>query len=270
MRILSIGDNCVDHYVELGKRFPGGNALNVAVYASRIGRVEADYVGVVGDDEAGDFILRQMRAEGLSNQGVSRLAGRSAVTTILIRNGERVFAAYNEGVQKNAVFPTEWLKKIHDYDIVHYTVWGFGREHIPEIKKDSHPILSCDFSSELDSPALEIMPRLDYAFFSGSKLIEKGENPEERLTLLKKRTAGTVVMTLGERGSIAHDGKRIHRGKAIPVEVVDTLGAGDAFIAAFLASAASGTPIPEDLEKGHRAAAPICRRPGAWGGEEAP
>jgi len=270
MRLLSIGDNCIDHYAELGKRFPGGNALNVAIYANRIRGVEADYIGVVGDDEAGDFILRQMRQEGLSTQGVQHLHGKTAVTTILIRDGERVFAAYDEGVQRNAVFPSEWLKKIPEYDIAHYTVWGFGREHVPKIKKDGHPILSCDFSSELDSPALEIMPHLDYAFFSGSKLIEKGENPEERLTQLKERTGGTVVMTLGEHGSIAHDGKRIHRGKATPVVVVDTLGTGDAFIASFLASAASGDPIPEALEKGHRAAAPVCRRLGAWGGEGAP
>ena len=268
MRLLSIGDNCIDDYAELGRRFPGGNALNVAVYANRIRGVEADYVGVVGDDEAGDFILSQMRAQGLSTQGVRRLHGKTAVTTILIRNGERIFAAYDEGVQRDAIFPKEWLPRIPEYDIVHYTVWGFGREHVPEIKKNERPILSCDFSSELDSPALRIMSGLDYSFFSGSKLIDGGRNPEETLTQLKKQTGGTVVMTLGERGSLAHDGKSIHRGKAIPVDVVDTLGAGDAFIAGFLIASASGEPTSYALERGHEAASQICRRLGAWGGED--
>ncbi|MCX6655922.1 MAG: fructoselysine 6-kinase, partial [Candidatus Bathyarchaeota archaeon] len=32
MKLLAVGDNCVDNYTELGRRFPGGNALNVAVY----------------------------------------------------------------------------------------------------------------------------------------------------------------------------------------------------------------------------------------------
>ena len=31
MRLLAVGDNCVDQYVELDRKFPGGNALTVAV-----------------------------------------------------------------------------------------------------------------------------------------------------------------------------------------------------------------------------------------------
>ena len=37
MNIIGIGDNVVDDYVDLRTMFPGGNALNVAVYASMLG-----------------------------------------------------------------------------------------------------------------------------------------------------------------------------------------------------------------------------------------
>ena len=266
MKILSIGDNCIDNYSELGRRFPGGNSLNVAVYAQRVPGVEADYIGVMGDDEAGDFMVDQMKRAGLRTDNVIRLHGESAVTTILIRGGDRIFANYVEGVQKDAKFPSVLLPKVRTYDLVHYSVWGFGRGHIPWIKRAGRPLLSFDFSNQLQHDALEVMPHLDYSFFSGKELIMKGIDPEEELKKLKARTPGIVVMTLGEHGSLVYDGKKVHRGKAKPVEVVDTLGAGDSYIAAFLCARLKGASIPDAIEKGHVAATETCRRLGGWGG----
>ena len=37
MKIACIGDNCIDSYDETGKYYPGGNAVNVAVYLHRMG-----------------------------------------------------------------------------------------------------------------------------------------------------------------------------------------------------------------------------------------
>jgi len=266
MRLLAVGDNCIDDYSELGRRFPGGNALNVAVYAHRIAGIESDYVGVMGDDEAGDFMVDQMRREGLRTDGVIRLHGDSAVSTILIRDGDRVFAKYVEGVQKDAKFPSNLLPKLRTYDLVHYSVWGFGRGHIPWVKKGGRPLLSFDFSNQLQHAALEVLPHLDYSFFSGKELITKGVDPEEKLKEFKAKTPGLVVMTMGEHGSLVYDGKKFYRGKAKPVEVVDTLGAGDSYIAAFLCARLKGASISEAIELGHVAATETCKRLGGWGG----
>jgi fructoselysine 6-kinase len=266
LRLLCIGDNCVDHYVELGRRFPGGNALNVAVYASRLPGVEADYVGVVGTDGEGDFMVSQMQAQGLDTSLLLRRVGETAVTTIHLRDGERVFADYREGVQMNAVLPRGSLPDISRYDLVHFTVWGFGREHAGWMKESHGVKLSCDFSSQIDDPRTDIMPHLDYSFFSGSGFIRDGVDPEHKIRELKEKTPGVVVMTLGERGSLVHDGETLHRGEALPVEVVDTLGAGDGYIAAFLCARLWGEPIQEAILKGHEAARDICTRLGAWGG----
>jgi fructoselysine 6-kinase len=266
LRLLAVGDNCVDHYVELGRRFPGGNALNVAVYASRLPGVEADYVGVLGTDSEGDFMLNQIQAVGLDISLLLRRKGETAVTTILVRDGERVFADYREGVQMNAVLPRESLPEISRYDLVHFTVWGFGREHAEWMRKSHGVKLSCDFSSQLDDPRTEIMPSLDYSFFSGAGLIREGVDPEDKIRELKERTPGLVVMTLGEHGSLVYDGEELYRGEASSVEVVDTLGAGDGYIAGFLCARLWGEPIQKAIIKGHEAARNICTRLGAWGG----
>ena len=68
---------------------------------------------------------------------------------------------------------------------------------------------------------------------------------------LKKKTPGIVVMTLGQHGSLVNDGQTIFRGEALPVNVVDTLGAGDSYIASFLVSRLKGDTITESIKKGH-------------------
>ena len=267
LRLLAVGDNCVDHYVELGRRFPGGNALNVAVYASRVPGVHADYLGVIGTDANGDFMERQIRGEGLDASLLQRVEGETAVTEILIRGGDRVFSHYHEGVQRNAELSFDALPHPGRYDLIHFTVWGYGREHVRRLRANTGVKLSCDFSSQLDDPRTGIMPYLDYSFFSGSQLMEKEIDPVARAMELKVKTPGVVVMTLGERGSIVYDGETVYRGDALPVEVVDTLGAGDAYIAAFLCSRLGGASIQASIDCGHLAAREICGRLGAWGGE---
>jgi len=263
LKVLGVGDNCIDDYAELGKKYPGGNAMNIAVYASRYPGVKADYIGVVGTDENGEYLLDEIKKQELATDKIIIQEGKNAVTRILVREGDRIFDDYTEGVQENAVLLFENIPQ--GYDLVHFVVWGFGREHVPRLKGVA---LSCDFSSKLNDPRTGIMPYLDYSFFSGSHLIEEGKDPEEEIRRLKERTTGLVVMTLGEHGSIVYDGEKIFRGEALPVEVVDTLGAGDAFIAAFLVSRLEGKMIQESIDAGHFAARDICRRLGAWGGSD--
>ena len=49
MKFLGYGDNVVDRYVNKNKYFPGGNAINFAVYAAKLG-AESAYLGMFGDD----------------------------------------------------------------------------------------------------------------------------------------------------------------------------------------------------------------------------
>ena len=265
MKVMGVGDNCIDHYIELEKRYPGGNALNFAVYASRYKDIEAGYIGVVGTDENGIYLLDQIRKNGMDTDHIIIKEGTTAVTKILIKDGDRVFDDYIEGVQEDAILPYENIPT--SQDLIHFTVWGFGREHVNRLKESSEVLLSCDFSGQLEDPRTEIMQYLDVSFFSGSHLIEKGEDPEPVLKGLKEKTPGIVVMTLGEHGSMVYDGKSTYKGKAIPVDVVDTLGAGDAYIAGFLCNRIKGNTIPESIKLGHIAATEICKRLGAWGGE---
>ena len=53
MRLIGIGDNVCDVYLHLAEMFPGGQALNVAVFAKMQG-IDSAYLGVFGDDEVAE------------------------------------------------------------------------------------------------------------------------------------------------------------------------------------------------------------------------
>ena len=73
-RILGLGDNTIDTYVSAGLQFPGGNAVNVAALARRLG-AQASYLGCWGDDEGGAILRAALTAEGVDLSHVREIAG---------------------------------------------------------------------------------------------------------------------------------------------------------------------------------------------------
>jgi sugar/nucleoside kinase (ribokinase family) len=70
--------------------------------------------------------------------------------------------------------------------------------------------------------------------------------------------AGLAVCTLGAEGALAVDASGdVHRVAAVPVDVVDTNGAGDAFLSGVLDATLRGAAVPEALHAGARAAAGV-------------
>lgn len=77
-------------------------------------------------------------------------------------------------------------------------------------------------------------------------------------------TATTVVVKLGSRGSLVIDTELGEAyAPAVPVDVVDTTGAGDAFAAGFLPAWCDGVDLETALGRGNRAAARVVGRVGA-------
>ncbi len=76
--------------------------------------------------------------------------------------------------------------------------------------------------------------------------------------------ARIAVVTCGARGSVAADGAATVEADAAPVEVVDTTGAGDTFIAAFIDAHLAGGSLSACLEAARQAAALTCRHVGGF------
>jgi ribokinase len=74
---------------------------------------------------------------------------------------------------------------------------------------------------------------------------------------------GVVVVTLGAQGAVAADGRTVVCEAALPVPVVDTVGAGDSFVAALTLVLGRGGPLVAAVRAGVAAAALTVQHPGA-------
>lgn len=260
MKLAGVGDNVVDRYRDLGTMFPGGQALNVAVYARRAG-VESAYLGVVGDDVAGRHVLGALVAEGVDTSHVQVRSGSNAFAEVALVGGDRRFVGSDPGVSRFRLTPADvdWLSS---FDVIHSSE-SSGLEGDLGLLAGA-ATLSFDFSVRRDPAYIEpLLPHIEIAEFSLADLDDgAAEAWLERIASLGPRL---VLATRGARDALVYDGQRMWRQPAHPTELIDSLGAGDAFIARFLVGCLRGEPIQESLAAAADSAATTCQIYGAFG-----
>jgi sugar/nucleoside kinase (ribokinase family) len=210
MNVLGFGDNTVDRFVDRGTDYPGGNCVNVAVYARRLG-LDAAYLGVFGDDDLGTFLRTAVAAQGVAVDRSPVRRGGTSVSTLHVRDGDRVFLTYDEGgeaVREPLVLDPGLLAYAASFALVHSSVYSRTEAELPALAA-AGPLISFDFSDEAEfrTPAYldRVCPHVDLALLSCSHLDE----PATRglLAEVVGRGAGTALATRGLDGAIAYDGR---------------------------------------------------------------
>jgi fructoselysine 6-kinase len=263
LRLLGLGDNTVDTYVDRGLQFPGGNAVNVAVLAHRLG-AETGYLGCLGSDEGGTLIVEALRQEGVDTSRCRVRAGDNARAFIGHHGNDRRFLRSERGVRGEwGRFSPEDLAYVAAFDLVHSSVYGELDADLAALRRAVRRF-SYDFSERwTDANLAATLPWLDIAFLS----FPSGSDAECRELARRCGDAGPdlVVVTRGERGSLAMAGGVFHLGGITQARIVDTLGAGDGFIAAFLLAVLEEKSIPAALAAGAANAAAVCAYQGGFG-----
>lgn len=260
IRIATAGDNCMDAYSD-GNVYPGGNPVNVAVYVARLGG-ESAYIGAVGTDAYGRIMLDAIGKKGVDISRMKVLEGKTAVSYVDIVNGDRVFGEYEEGVMAEFRLDKEDIDFLAGYDMVVSGLWGMCEKELP-LLKEKGAVIAFDFATKPEDPVVPVaIPYVDYAFFS----MDDQEEAEIKAFMQEMQQKGpkVVVVTRGEKGSIAYDGKEFYTYGIVPVEVVDTMGAGDSFIAGFLYAVCGGKTIPEAMAAGAANSSVTLSYAGAW------
>lgn len=262
MKIAMIGDNCIDYYEALNKWYPTGNVVDTGVNMKKLG-LDVSLISTTGSDEYGHFMIKTMKDMGIDISHLKVKDGPTAVTYMTLDGNERIHGDYIEGVLSNICFDDEDVDYAAGHDLVHSALWGKADGVFPKIRERGRALLSFDFADRLDHPIVEATsPLIDYGFFS----YHNGRDAFIEKFLIKMTRKGMThaIATLGERGSLVFDGTNFHEYGVFASHIVNTIGAGDSFIAGYLYGILNGFTITKCQELGSKLASEVIGVFGPW------
>lgn len=240
MKFIGIGDNVVDRYINKRIMFPGGNAVNFAVYAKQCGE-DAAYLGLIADDKEGRLVYESLQKLGV-DLSASPLREKLATERcdVTLEEGDRVFVGCDYGERGESAWKPLTLTEVHipylrNFDVIHCGCYAAMEDEISKLKELA-AVKTYDFSSEeeyrTDAYLQKVCPYIDIALFSAAEMDDR----QQQAVREKAASLGTkmVLVTDGIKGQkLWYDGKE-YQGMVKKVEPVDTMGAGDSFFTAFV------------------------------------
>jgi fructoselysine 6-kinase len=231
----------------------GGNAVNVAVQLALLGRSVA-YLGAVGDDADGARIAEALRASAVDTSGLRLRPEPTAVTDLEMATGNDRRIVLEEFGACAAYRPSdEDIETLRTCACLHIG-WLAEADGLKRRLAGSGVVISQDLAVNPDPAGATV------AFASAGESVEHAHRLLEELVA---RAVPVAVVTCGALGSLCSAGAERLRMDAAPARIVDTTGAGDAFIAGFLDAYVAGRSLARCLEAARDSAARSCEH---WGG----
>ena len=163
---------------------------------------------------------------------------------------------------KNFMLREEDYTFLAGHDLAVTGLWGHCENSLGRIRSLGIPVVF-DSSDRTEAPESVLARKsTDIFFFSDDK--SGDQKLRNKLQRLSSEGPGLVIATRGDKGSLAWDGERFVAQGIIPVQIADTMGAGDSFIAGFAAAWLEGRPLPECMLSGAKSSAVTLQYPGAW------
>lgn len=264
----------------------GGAESNVAIGLARLG-VPVAWIGRIGADAFGDEIVRVLRGEG-----VEVLAHRdgSRRTGLMVKERRTALhqrvTYYRSDSAGSALSPDDVDDRVvGGARVLHLTgitpalsaTAAAAVDHAIDVARAAGTTVSLDvnYRSALWSRAAataaltRLLPSVDILFAGleeAELLTGRASGPEQAAADLARLGPSQVVVKHGATGATATVDSEPATAAPPVVPVVDTVGAGDAFVAGYLAAFLAGDPVPGRLELGCATGAFACMAAGDWEG----
>lgn len=249
----------------------GGCAANTSTTLARLG-VAARVAGTVGDDLYGTFITQDLARKGVETSGIARSGKHGTSKTVILpvigedRRFIHTFGAnadFHASDVDLAVLAGARIFYVGGYLVLPGLaqddlagLLSYAREHgvrtVLDVVVPAGPASMRDLERVL--PYVDVfMPNDEEA----SRLAGETE-PRRQAEALLRAGCGTVVITMGGRGTLVMDRQQVIEAPAFAVEVVDSSGAGDAFDGGFIAGMLEGWSLADTLRFASAIGASSC------------
>jgi sugar/nucleoside kinase (ribokinase family) len=239
--------------VESIEQHLGGNGSNTSYTLGKLD-VPVRVLGMVGNDTFGDYVLAQLGAAGVDTSAVRRSAAPTAASVALVKSdGDRLFLHRSGASQEVDLAAADLAREFAADPAFFHLASPFGlprlRPRYPEILQQAQAAgLSTSIDTHWDSTGrwLEgLAPSLPFTNIlfvneDEARMLAGTNVPEDAARTLRQCGARAVVMKLGRNGCAVFRDEGCFHTPAFDVPVVDTTGAGDCFVAGFLAALARG------------------------------
>ncbi|MBI5487378.1 MAG: sugar kinase [Deltaproteobacteria bacterium] len=248
------------------ERQGGGPAATAAVTLRRLG-VSVRFAGVVGDDDVGEWVLSDLRREGINVAAVRVRRGRSSHLSLCAHDPARGTrnVLWHPGTAPD-LRPRELPRTLLDgagvvlFDGRH----GEASEALAGAARRRGIPTLLDAGSLRDE-TLRLVRLVDACVASTdfARELAGSGRPRDMLRAVEAQGPSVAAVTLGARGALARErGGPLVRVPALRMRVVDTTGAGDAFHGAFAWGLLQGRPLAWTLRFASVVAGLKCRAAG--------
>ncbi len=240
----------------------GGSAANVAVGASRLG-LEAGFVGRIGDDELAPLVERHLAAEGVDCTHAVR--GGDTGVAVALRSPEegRRLLTYNDAASLDVAVPESYLARADHAFMAGVTADGAVDEfaELAALIAGAGTRLVFDPGAVFTRHGVErlggILEHCDTVIASEQEVADlTGADYRAGGRTLLAEGPEQVIVTRGGDGAALVTREQVQEFPAAPVEeVADTVGAGDAFAAGFIAARQDDAAMDDAVAFANRVAA---------------
>jgi sugar/nucleoside kinase (ribokinase family) len=247
----------VEQLVDDASLVLGSSSAIFACGAARLG-LRVAFIGKVGDDALGQFVLRELGRHSVDSAGVvvdSSL--KTGLTVILSRIDDRAILTYPGSIAalRYAEIDRGLLARGRHVHLGSYFLLDALRPDVPRLFQDAHALgLSVSLDTNYDPQETwdgglhETLRHVDIFLPNQAELLAITHQADIAAALATLRdSVPTVGVKLGSRGAQALHAGQVVDASAIEVAAVDTTGAGDSFDAGFVYGHLAGWTVADTL-----------------------